>query len=150
MRNIPNNIPANLRVDYSRADQYIRPEPPKLTFWQKLGRGVGKFMSFAGPIGAAAAAIALPGIGLPIAAGLYGLTRVSQDQLYKAQVKDQIAQSAQAQPTSISMPGLFETGGFQPGQVSTDFMAPERLEPAIGNMVIDRNAAHQEAVMHFS
>ena len=134
-----------VRIDYSRWDKYIYPEPPKLTFWQKLGRGLGKFMSFAGPVGAAVSAIALPGIGLPIAAGLYGLTQVSRDQLYRAQVKDQIGQANQPQPTNVTLPGLFEMPNHA-GALATDFIAPAPLVPSINDVVIDRNSAQQEEI----
>lgn len=149
MSNITNMNPSMVRVDYSRADRYIYPEPPKLTFWQKLGRGLGKFMSFAGPIGAAVTAIALPGIGLPIAAGLYGLGRFSQDQLYKANVKDQIAAASQPQPVNISLPGLFEVAPLQAGDAATEFIAPSSLEPRISDVVIERNAAQQQEIHNF-
>lgn len=148
MSQIQNMGPTNLRVDYSRADQYIYPDAPQLTFFQKLGRGVGKFMTFAGPIGAAVTAIALPGIGLPIAAGLYGLGRLSQDQLYKAQIKDQITMANQPQPTNIQLPGLFENS-LDAGAVATNFMAPSSMTPGINDVVIRRNNAHQEAITQF-
>lgn len=140
---IQNLPPAMLRVDYARADQYIYPDAPKLSFMQKLGRGLGKFISFAGPIGAAVSAIALPGIGIPIAAGLYGLTKVSQDQLAKSQIRDQIKMSGQPQPVNIQLPGLFEQGPMQAGQAATDFIAPRSMEPEIGRVVVNRNQSLQ-------
>lgn len=149
MSQIQNMSPTKMRLDYSRADRYVYPEPPKLSFWQKLGRGMGKFMTFAGPVGAAVTAIALPGIGLPIAAGLYGLGRLSQDQLYKAQMKDQIAMANQPQVTSITLPGLFERGPLDAGAQATDFMIQSSLEPQAQDVVIQRNAAQQEAINRF-
>ncbi len=140
IQNIP---PAMLRVDYGRADKYIYPEAPKLSFMQKLGRGLGKFMSFAGPIGAAVSAIALPGIGIPIAAGLYGLTRLSQDQLAKSQMRDQIKMQGQPQPVNIQLPGLFDKGPMQAGEVATDFIAPRSMDPEIGQVILQRNQSHQ-------
>lgn len=134
-----------VRVDFSRADKYIYPEAPKTTFFQKLGRGLGKFMNFAGPIGAAVTAIALPGIGLPIAAGIYGMTRFSQDQLAKSDMKRQIDVASQPQPTNIQMPGFFEQGPLQAGGAATNFMAPSSMEPSIGRVIIERgNAAQAE------
>ena len=91
----------NLRIDAGTADAYTRVEPPKLTFMQKLGRGLAKTMGFLGPIGAAVAGVTLGPLGLPVAAGLYGLTKFSQDKLYQANIKDQIAMSSQQQPQSI-------------------------------------------------
>ena len=133
-----------LRLDYSRSDKYIYPDPPQLTFMQKLGRGLGKFVSWAGPIGAAVTAIALPGIGLPIAGGIYGLTKVARDQLAKSQTRDQIAMANQ-QGTAVTLPGLFETS-FQAGDEATSFMAPSSFHSDISQVVIERSSAHQEAI----
>ncbi len=146
---LQNTTPANLRIDYGTAYNYIGPEAPKKTFWQKLGTGLAKFMSFAGPIGAAVTAVALPGIGLPIAAGLYGLTRFSNDKLYQSQIKDNIEMSSQPQPTSVQFPGLFDTNPLSAGQQATEFMAPSSYDAQIGDVIIQRDSAHQEAVTNF-
>lgn len=138
-----------LRVDYSRADLYIQPEPRKLNFFQKLGRFTGKTMSFFGPIGAAVAAVALPGIGLPIAAGIYGLSRFSQDQLYRSSVKDQIAMAHQPQPQNVQLPGLFETAPIQAGQAATDFIVPNDMEPKLEGVIIQRQGAQQAELQSF-
>lgn len=146
MNPAPQNIAAaNLRIDFTRSDKYIYPEPPKLSFWQKLGRGVAQGMSFLGPIGAAVSAVALPGIGLPIAAGLFGLTKLSQDSLYRSNVKDQIAMQSQQQPGAIALPGLFDTTPQAAGESATEFMAPQSMAPNITDVIINRDAARFEA-----
>lgn len=141
---IQNVTPGRLRIDYGRADRYIYPEPPKLNFGQKLLRGLGKTVSFLGPIGAAVAAVAGGPFGLPIAAGVYGLSGLAADQTNKALMKDQIKASAQPQPTNVTMPGLFDTGQ-SPGLGATDFIAPSHLEPQIGEVMINREMSRGEA-----
>ncbi|MBX7149081.1 hypothetical protein K1X76_08335 [bacterium] len=131
--------PSYLRMDYSRADKYVYPEPPKLTFWQKLGRGVGKFMSWAGPIGAAVTAVALPGVGLPLAAGIYGLSRYSQDKVAQSYQKDQIAMANQPMPQNITMPGLFASTPPSAGSITTDFIAPRSFDANISDVIMNRN-----------
>jgi hypothetical protein len=142
----------NLRIDAGTADAYTRVEPPKLTFMQKLGRGLAKTMGFLGPIGAAVSAVTLGPLGLPVAAGLYGLTKFSQDKLYQANIKDEIAMSSaqqQQQSQTIGFPGLFDTSPVSAGEQVTEFIAPKSLEPQISDVVVDRNSAQQEAVGQF-
>jgi hypothetical protein len=144
-----NTPPARLRVDYSTADTYLRPQPPKLTFFQKLGRGLLGGLSFLTKIGGPVASLALPGIGLPIAAGAYGISRLSDDLLAKARLKDQIAMASQPQPTSMQFPGLFDTSPLKAGDAATDFIAPKSLEPQIGNVLINRNRAQEDQMNRF-
>lgn len=141
---IQNVTPGRLRIDYGRADRYIYPEPPKLTFFQKLGRTLGRAASVFGPIGAAVTAVALPGIGLPIAAGVYGLSQVAADQTNRALVNDQIKASAQPQPTNVGFPGLYDIHQ-SPGLGATDFIAPSHLEPQIGEVLENREGSRFEA-----
>ena len=149
MGNILQNVtPANLRVDYSTADRYLRPEPPKLTFWQKLGRGLAKVGSFVLPVAAAVGPFFGP-LGLVGGAAAYGLNRFSNDQLYKAQVKDQIAMANQPVPQQITMPGLFESAAITVGDKATEFIAPTEMTPSIEDVVIQRDASQKEAVFHF-
>ncbi len=149
MSNIQNTTTANMRVDYGTATNYLGPEAPKKTFWQKLGQGLAKGMSFLGPIGAAVTAVALPGIGLPLAAGIYGLTRFSQDKLQQSQMKDQMEMASQGKPTSISFPGLFDSSPVSAGMQATNFIAPSSLSPQINDVIINRDAAQQEAGVTF-
>lgn len=149
MSQIQNMVQPKLRVDYGRADQYVRPEVPKLSFGQKLGRFFAKGVSVLGPIGAAVTAVALPGIGLPIAAGLFGASRFAQDSLYRAQIRDQVRMQSVAPPQQVSMPGLFEVAPLNAGAAATDFIAPSSLEPTISDVVINRNAAHQAEIQNF-
>ena len=137
-----------VRIDYSNVAKYAYPEPPKLTFWQKLGRGVGRFVSWAGPIGAAVTAIALPGIGLPIAAGIYGLSGVASHEINKAYAKDSVAQAAQAKPGPLSLPGFFQPS-MDAGSAATDFIAPSSMQPDISNVIINRNNAQETELQNF-
>lgn len=137
---------AMLRVDYGRVDQYTRPEPPKRTFFQKLGGFFGGLLKFAAPI----TAIALPGIGLPLAAGMYGLGGLTQNAVRRSEMKAQIAQAAQPQPTQITLPGFFDTAPLDAGEKATEFMAPGSMAPAIGDVVIERNQAHQSELQNFT
>lgn len=138
-----------LRVTYSRADQYIYPDPPKLTFWQKLTRGIGKVFSFAAAPAAVAASVLLtPALGIPLGAGIYGLGKVTEDQLYKSSVRDQIKMAAQ-QPTQIYTPGLFETNQLAEGDMLTDFIAPRSMEPNISQVIINRQNTELEGIQTF-
>lgn len=147
--NIQNITPANVRIDYTTSGAYIGPEAPKHTFFQKLGRGLAKFMNFAGPIGAAVSAVALGPIGIPVAAGLYGLTKFSQDKLYQAQIKDEIDMASQSQQNTIVYPGLFETQTLSAGEQVTEFIAPNSFQADISQVIIQRDAAQQEALGNF-
>lgn len=139
-----------LRVSYARADQYIYPDPPKLTFWQKLTRGIGKAFSFAAAPAAVAASLLLtPALGIPLGAGIYGLGKITEDQLYKSSVRDQIKMAAQ-QPTQIYTPGLFETNLLADGDMLTDFIAPRSMEPNISQVIINRQNTELEAIQNFN
>jgi hypothetical protein len=137
--------PSMLRVDTSNYDRYTRPTPPKVGFFKKLGRTLGKVVGFAAPIGAAVTAIALPGVGLPIAAGLYGLGNFSQDQVARSQAKDQAAMANQPANPPVVMPGFFQDS-LDAGQAATSFMAPKSMEADIGNVIMHRESMHQEAI----
>lgn len=137
-----------IRIDYSRNDQYIYPEPYKLSFGQKVGRFFGRAMNVLGPIGAAVSAIALPGIGIPIAAGLYGLTRASQMGLASSYAKQQAAIASTPMPNNIQMPGFFVPSG-DAGEHATEFIAPRSLEPNIGDTIILREQSRRAAEVNF-
>ncbi|MBI4412430.1 MAG: hypothetical protein HY541_08105 [Deltaproteobacteria bacterium] len=146
--NLQNVTPANLRVDYSASTRWLGPEAPKLTFWQKLGRGLAKVGSYVLPVAAAVAPFFGP-LGLVGGAAAYGLNRFSNDQLYKAQVKDQIAMANQPVPQQITMPGLFESSAITVGDQATEFIAPTEMNPGIEDVVIQRDASQKEAVLNF-
>lgn len=135
-----------MRLDYSRAGEYVLPEPPKLNFGQKLMRGLGKAFGFLAPIGAAVASCFGP-VGMGVGAGLLGLSNVTSNALQRSMAKDQIAMQAYANslPKGIDLPGLFETS-FDQGQIQADFIAPEAMQPTLSNVVIDRLAAQQESI----
>ena len=96
-------------------------------------------MSWAGPIGAAVTASALPGAGLPIAAGIYGMSRFSQDKVAQSYQKDQIAMANQPQPQNITMPGFFAATPPDAGSVTTDFIAPRSFDANISDVIMNRN-----------
>lgn len=138
--------PSMLRVDSSNYDRYAIPEPKKVGFFKKLGRTMGKVLSFTAPIGAAVTAIALPGVGLPIAAGLYGLGQFSRDQVIRSQAKEQAELANQPANLPITMPGFFgEAMGA--GDAATNFIAPQSLENYISPVIINRQGAQQDAIM---
>ncbi|MBI2339088.1 MAG: hypothetical protein HYU99_01815 [Deltaproteobacteria bacterium] len=137
-----------MRIDYSTAGRWIGPEAPKQTFWQKLGRGLAKVGSYVLPMAAAVAPFFGP-LGLIGGAAAYGLNRFANDQLYKAQVKDQIYMANQPVPQNITMPGLFEATVTTVGDQATEFIAPTEMSPAIEDVVIQRDASQKEAVYNF-
>lgn len=149
MSDFQNVNPGMVRIDYSRADKYVYPEPPKLTFWQKLGRGLGRAVSFAGPIGAMVSAVTLGPLGIPVAAGLFGLSNLARDETTKAYAKDSVAQAAaQPKPGPLMMPGLFQNS-FDAGAAATDFIAPTPLQPDISRTIIQRNDAQLAELQSF-
>lgn len=150
MASIPTGSSGMIRLGTDRMSEYLYADKPKLSFWQKLGRGAGKAMSFLGPIGAAVTAIAVPGAGLPIAAGLYGLSNVSakatSDALSKDAAKMQAYESANAQKP-IYTPGLFD--GMSASGLKTDFIVPETMQSQALTTISDRSLMNQRAVENF-
>jgi hypothetical protein len=150
MSQISGMPPANMRLDMSRSDKYLYPEAPKLGFFQKLGRTLGKAVSFLAPIVGSVAAVALPGIGLPIAAGCYGLGKLSGDMVRGSYAKQQNAVYEQQQMmanTRATTPGLFEQDDAGAGV--TNFMAPSEFAPQINQTIIDRDASRGGALENF-
>lgn len=137
---------SKLRVDYSRADQYIYPEAPKLSFFQKLGRGVLKGLSFLGPIGGAIGGMFAPaGIGIPVAMGGYGVGKLSSDLLANSnrKIAMQNADYYANMPKGMVMSGLFEAQQTE-GEMATSFIAPPELHPQISDVIIKRNNTQLE------
>lgn len=143
MSKFSNIGPSMLRIDSSRASQYLYADKPKLNFFQKLGRGVGKALSFLGPIGAAVTAVAVPGIGVPLAAGIYGASRVAGDVTANALNKDasEMAEyNAELAGKQFGMLGFMEPSA-DPGQIKTDFIAPSEFGPSIERSLDLRSSA---------
>lgn len=150
MSDLRSLTPSMLRIDTSRTSEYLYADKPKLTFWQKLGRGFGKAMSFLGPIGAAVTAIAVPGVGIPIAAGIYGLSRVASDATSNALSKDAAKMQTyndQMAQSQITMPGLFESQ--HANEITTDFIAPSEYAQGIQQALISREAAQSSSLGAF-
>lgn len=130
-----------LRIDTSRTGEYLYADKPKLSFMQKVGRTLGKAASFLGPIGAAVTAIAVPGAGIPIAAGIYGLSQVAGDATSAALSKDATKMeeyNKQASQQQITLPGLFE--GLRDAEITTDFIAPSQYQSGIQQTLVNREA----------
>ncbi len=139
-----------IRLDTSRMNEYLYTEQPKLSFWQKLGRGVGKALSFLGPIGAAVTAIAVPGVGIPIAAGLYGLSNVAGSLTAKAEAKDIAQMQAYQSETAklpVAVPGLFEQASQV--DIQLDFMTPKAFEAETNLTIINREIAQYNAIQQY-
>ena len=128
-----------IRIDSSRNAEYLYAERPKLNFFQKVGRFMGKAMKFLGPIGAAVTAVALPGVGLPIAAGLYGLSNVAGHLTDKAESKDAMKMNewmADKGKQQIMLPGLFEQS--TQADIQTSFITPQEMQPQVTMTIVDR------------
>lgn len=134
-----------VRIDYSRVNQYVMPEYPKQSFWQKLGQGFGRAVSFSGKMAAAVLPFALPGIGLPLAAGSYGVSQLADLGLQSSSMKRRAEIASTPQPNNIGLPGLFGTATGDQGEVATEFIAPHSLAPDIGDVIIRREQTRSEA-----
>lgn len=142
-----------IRLDTSRMNEYLKLEyyQPKLNFGQKLGRFFGKALSFLGPIGAAVTAVAVPGVGIPIAAGIYGLSSAAGKLTAYAESKDASATNALQQQLSrlpVSTPGLFEQASQ--AQIQSDFITPQEMIPQASITIVNRETAQNAAVENFS
>jgi hypothetical protein len=139
-----------IRIDTSRANEYLYADKPKLSFWQKLGRGAGKIFSFLGPIGAAVIGTVLPGVGLPIAMGTYGLSKLAGDLTNQALGNDQAkmsAYNAEVSNLQVSMPGLFEQASS--ADITADFMTPQEYSSSIISTIADREVGSYNQVEGF-
>ncbi len=132
-------------------NEYLKPEVKNLSFGQKVGRFFGKALSILGPIGAAVTAVAVPGIGIPIAAGLYGLSNVAGKMTQTAEANDAAAaQASYKQQTSmpVSVPGLFEQASQ--AQINTDFMIPSHMNNQASITITNREMAQTQNVQSFN
>lgn len=127
-----------LRIDNSRINEYLYTDRPKTSFWKKLGQGFGKVFSFMAPIGAAVTAAVVPGFGIPLAAGIYGLGKLSNDltaNSYAKQNAEMDAYNQQVSQMQVTLPGLFEQASEVDYQL--DFIAKPELNsnliPTLGN-----------------
>ena len=140
-----------IRIDSSRAGEYLYTEKPRLHFFQKAGRFLGKAVSFLAYPAAAITALAVPGFGLPLAAGLYGLGQVSGTLTAAAQAKDAATMQAYDQMNAqkmIATPGLFD--GMSNADIQTDFITPTEMTQQTTVTVIDRTSAQTNAVENFN
>lgn len=141
-----------LRMDVSRLQEYLNPEyyKPKLSFWQKVGRVFGKAFSFLGKIGASVVAAAVPGIGIPIAAGLYGLSNVAGKLTANAEAKDAANWSAEYKRVSqnpVIIPGIFDLASTVP--IESKFQTPQKYVPQASHTIFSREQAQFNSVESF-
>lgn len=149
MSNVSGTGTPMMRLETSRVDRYLYPEAPKLSFMQKFGRSMGKLLSFAAPIAGAVASF-IPGVGLPIAAGCFGIGKLSGDMVRGSYAKEQqkiAEQQSQMSNITPSTPGLFE----QPNaaDLATQFITPPSLEGPTMNTVYLRDNMRGSAVENF-
>lgn len=149
----PPSITGILKIDTERTNEYMKKKYylPKLSFLQKVGRFMGKALSFIGPIGAAVMSVALPGIGLPLAAATYGLSNMAGKLTAKAEYGDQIQAavlSDQQSKLPVILPGLFE----QASQVDimTNFITPSSLTGPATNTIINRLETENSKTQNFN
>lgn len=131
-------------------NEYLKPDVPKLSFGQKVGRFFGKALSFLGPIGAAVTAVALPGIGIPIAAGLYGLSNVAGKLTATAESNDAARADASYKELSkmpVSVPGLFEQASQV--DIQSDFMIPKEMNNQATITIVNRELAQNQNIESF-
>lgn len=140
---------AMMRLDTSRADAYLYPEKPKVSFFKKVGQTFGKAVSFLAPIAGAVTAVALPGVGLPLAAGMFGLGNLSSKMVQSSQAKQQRSiqeqQDAMAN-TQVSLPGFFDSKSMNQ---ATNFIAPESQWPKIEEAILNRDALRGSSLQNF-
>lgn len=139
-----------VRIDSSRMNEYLYIDKPKLNFFQRLGRTLGKGLAFLGPIGAAVTAIAVPGFGLPLAAGLYGISQVAGSLTASAEAKDAAtmqAYQAELSKLQVVTPGLFEVETAN--DYRADFIIPQELEAQTTITILDRTLSQGSAVENF-
>lgn len=141
-----------IRLDTSRLQEYLKPEyyKPKLTFWQKVGRFFGKAFSFVGNVGAAVVGVAVPGVGLPIAAGLYGLSNAAGKLTASAEAKDAANWSEAYKRVSknqVIIPGIFDIVGQVP--IESRFQTPKNMVPQASFTIINRERAQFDKVENF-
>lgn len=129
---------SQLRIDYSRVNQYVGPEPVKLSFWDKLKRGFAKFGSVLGSVGQVVAPLFGP-LGVIGGAASYGVRNVSDRALQKMSAREQFDLSTQSQPTQVEIPGFMEESAVPDG----GFVAPSYLEDPIMDTIQLDQAAKQ-------
>ncbi len=139
-----------IRADTSRQSYWLS-RAPELNFWQKLGRGVGKAVSFLGPIGAAITAVAVPGFGTAAALGIYGASKLASKATGNALEKDAAnvkEANAEIAKQPIGLPGFFDTAQTQ-ASLDTNFIVPSELVSPIQNHVMQREASTMDQVQSY-
>lgn len=141
-----------VRMDMSRTNEYLKPEyyKPKLNFFQKAGRFLGKALSVLGPIAAAVTSVAVPGIGLPLAAGIYGVSNLAGGLTARAEAKDAAnvsSEYARMSQMPVAMPGFFEQASQ--ADIQTNFITPQSMVPPTIDTIVNREYASHSAVENF-
>lgn len=136
-----------VRIDATRNVEYLKPPKPKFS----LGRFLGKAISFLGPIGAAVTAVAGGPVGLPIAAGIMGATRIAGKLTYDSEMKaygQKMADHQQMSQLPVVLPGLFEQASAV--DVKTEFMIPQTMLPTAQVSMVQRELGNVNAVQNFN
>lgn len=123
--------PAMVRIDSSRYSNYLY-KGPELSVWQKIGRGLGKAVSFLGPVGAGILSIVAPPL-LPVSLAIYGGSKLAGNATNAALSNDeaQVAEyEAEMAEQNIGVPGFFDAYPSE-AQLTTDFIAPSEFGPSI-------------------
>lgn len=139
-----------MRLDTSGMNRYLYADQPKLNFWQKLGRTAGKIgsavMKFAAPI----VALAVPGFGIPLAAGLYGAGNMIGGATNYALSKDaaQMQQyNASVSGKQVTLSGLFEQAAQ--ADIDMDFIIPSELNAPTAHTLMTREIAGSDMIQNF-
>ena len=139
--------PSQLRVDYSRVNQYIGPEIVKPTFWQRFKMGLAKFGAFVGAIGQSVLPVFGP-LGAVLGAASYGVRNVSAYSLQKQTARQQYDLSAQPYVGYAVLEGLMDGSGTA-AQDPTAFIAPSHFENDISGVVLQSEATKQNMMRGF-
>ncbi|MBF0106317.1 MAG: hypothetical protein HQM16_13445 [Deltaproteobacteria bacterium] len=139
-----------LRIDSSRNAEYLYADRPKVGLFKSVGRFFGKAVNFLGRIAAPVVAIAVPGLGLPLAAGIYGASSLGGHLAYKSEANDAAKMQewmASKQNLNVVLPGLFEQATT--ADIKTDFITPQPLMPQATMTIVDRELAQHSSVENF-
>ncbi len=123
--------PAMVRLDASRYSNYLyKPEP--MGFWKKIGIGLGKAVSFLGPVGAGIMAVVAPPL-LPASLAILGgskLVNKATNNALSAEEARTAEYQAEMAEKEIGVPGFFDAYPSD-AQITTDFIAPSEFGPSI-------------------
>lgn len=138
-----------VRVDTSRMEEYLMADKPKLSFGQKLARGFGKALAFAGPIGATI--LAASGVGLPAAYGLAAASNVAGQLTSNAETNDVNEMNSYMKSKSqmpVGTPGLYDQSSAV--DMKVDFLIPQNMNSQTSLTMQDRQGSINSNVQDFN